>query len=112
LRILEYGGKPPQVGGFLFLENTSTRYVQAVEIVQKKIGVCKQSENDFSKFQLGKGGGVGGTPPPPPLLKAALGAGFTKMVCKILSPKELEVKILIAKGLAAFSRVSRVPPPP
>src|SRR5260370_29564168 len=36
----------------------------------------------------------GGYPPPPALLKALLGAGFTKSVRKILMSKSLEVKIL------------------
>ena len=41
------------------------------------------------------------TPPPSPYpLKASTGAGFTKCVCKILSPKGLEVKILKTKHLA------------
>jgi hypothetical protein len=44
-----------------------------------------------------------GTPLPYPLLKALTGAGFAKMVCKILSRKGLEVNILITKNLRAVS---------
>jgi hypothetical protein len=40
-----------------------------------------------------------GTPLPLLPLKALTGAGFTKCVCKILSRKGLEVKILITKDL-------------
>ncbi len=39
-------------------------------------------------------------PPSPYLLKPATGAGFAKSVCKILSPKGLEVKILKTQHLA------------
>ena len=38
--------------------------------------------------------------PLPLLLKPATGAGFAKYVCKILSPKGLEVKILKTQHLA------------
>jgi len=34
-----------------------------------------------------------GVPPSPHRPKLLLGAGFTKMLCKILSPNGLEVKI-------------------
>ena len=37
--------------------------------------------------------------PSPSPSKAAIGAGFTKSVCKILSPKGLGVKILKTKHL-------------
>src|SRR5260370_17585199 len=43
--------------------------------------------------------GFGGIPPS---LKAATGARFAKMACKILSPKDLEVKILRTKELRPF----------
>src|ERR1017187_186577 len=44
-------------------------------------------------------------PPPPTALKPATGAGFTKCVCKILSLKGLEVKILKTRHLAGPLRV-------
>ena len=41
------------------------------------------------------------TPFPHPV-KGLTGAGFAKMVCKILSPKGLEVKILTTKDLGRY----------
>jgi hypothetical protein len=70
-----------------------------------------QSESSFKQFHFGKDDGLE-VPPPPPRLKPALGAGFAKLVCKILSPKELEVKILIAKELGALQRLLPAPLPP
>jgi hypothetical protein len=43
-----------------------------------------------------------------PLLKGLTGAGFAKMLCKILSRYDLEVKILITQHLWLFSRLLRV----
>ena len=49
---------------------------------------CFESAVERVRFSL-----AGGIPPPPLPLKGLLGAGFARMVCKILSRKDLEVKI-------------------
>ena len=61
------------------------------------------------RFVLGDLEVIWGTPPPPPPLKALTGAGSAKMLCKILSPKGLEVKILITNDLLAFLSMMLVP---
>jgi hypothetical protein len=69
----------------------------------------EKSEKNFQQFRSDPeiGGRKSGslligtpTPPSPSPPKAATGAVFTKYACKILSPKELEVKILKTKHLA------------
>jgi hypothetical protein len=42
-------------------------------------------EGIFERFIFGNLGMSGGIPPPPYLSKGLTGAGFAKMVCKILS---------------------------
>src|ERR1019366_10698604 len=52
---------------------------------------------------------------PPPgthLPTAVTGAGFAKMLCKILMTKNLEVTILTTKNLGPVSRFLCAPPPP
>src|ERR1051326_8029511 len=60
-------------------------------------------------FQFGKNL-VGRYPSPSlPLSKAATGAGFAKLDCKILSPKGLEVKILRTNDLGCLPAILSVP---
>lgn len=59
------------------------------------------SEGAFEQVSFWKNLVEWGTPPS---LKPLTGARFAKMLCKILSRKGLEVKILIAKNLRAFGR--------
>ena len=63
----------------------------------------------FERVSFRENLGLRGYPPSPHPLKALTGAGSAKMLCKILSPKGLEVKILEAKNLVAFSRVMFLP---
>ena len=63
----------------------------------------------FLMFQFGKNL-VGRYPSPSlPLSKAATGAGFAKLDCKILSPKGLEVKILRTNDLGCLPAILSVP---
>ena len=65
----------------------------------------------FSASSFWENRGFREVPPLPHRLNAATGAGFAKMVCKILSPNSLEVKILRTKELELGSRFLRAPPP-
>jgi hypothetical protein len=49
---------------------------------------------------------------PSPTLQSRDWRGVCKKICKILSPKGLEGKILITKGLDDFSADRRTPLPP
>lgn len=89
------------------METRRGRGFLAVEILHKKI--VKNAQTSLVKsVPFWEGWGVlrgnGGYPPPPLPLKALTGAGFTKCVRKILSRKELKVKILITKDLSGHSR--------
>jgi hypothetical protein len=61
---------------------------------------------------VGKTTYLEGIPPPLIPLKVLLDAAFAKSVCKILSGKELEVKILTTKELGPLSaHLSALPSP-
>jgi len=66
----------------------------------------------FGEPLLGKSMVSRVTPLPQPPLKGATGVGFARMLCKILSPKGLEVKILTTQELASFPRILFALPPP
>jgi hypothetical protein len=63
-------------------------------------------------FRSGKSKATGVYPLPPPPPNASTGAGFAKMLCKILMAKNLEVKILTTKDLGPLPRFLYAPPPP
>ncbi len=84
----------------------------SVEISFKKNFVFRSCELCLSQVSFRENLGLRGIPPPSHPLKALTGTGSAKMLCKILSPKGLEVKILKTKGLRPLSRWLLVPPPP
>src|SRR5580692_10035951 len=61
-------------------------------------------KRSFGGVSFRENSALGGYPPPPPPLKGLMGAGCAKSVCKILSFKELVVKILITDDLGPFLR--------
>jgi hypothetical protein len=72
----------------------------------EKISARRVHELFFGESVPGKSR-VFRSPPSPHALNAATGAGFAKMLCKILSGKGLEVKTLSTNELDSYSRFLR-----
>ena len=56
-------------------------------------GFAAENKVGMGRSWIAKVGVKSGYPPPPIPLKALLGAGFAKSVCKILMSNNLEIKI-------------------
>jgi hypothetical protein len=68
--------------------------------------------SSFSASPFRENRGFSGVPPSPYPLNTATGAGFAKMLCKILSGEGLEVKILSTNELDPCLAISACTPPP
>ncbi len=77
----------------------------ACESLAEKIFQLLVSRKPRERVSFWENARAFGVPPSLTPLEALTGAGFAKMVCKILSAKGLEVKILTTKELSPLSRV-------